>query len=180
MNKLIAFVGMSGSGKSVANDILEEQGWKKVYFGGITMDILKEQGLEFTQENEKPLREKLRKEHGMGAYAKLSLPKINELIKDNNVFIDGLYSWDEYKVLQEEFEDNIKLIAIIADKNIRYDRVSKREIRPLKAEEVMKRDIAEIENLAKGGPIAYADYYIYNNSDINAYIERLNEIINKL
>jgi len=36
MNQLIAVVGMSGSGKSIATDYLEEAGWTKLYFGGIT------------------------------------------------------------------------------------------------------------------------------------------------
>ena len=33
MNKIIAIVGMCGSGKSVASDYLESIGYKKVYFG---------------------------------------------------------------------------------------------------------------------------------------------------
>ena len=36
MNKLVAIVGMSGTGKSVVTDYLEEQNWKKLYLGGIT------------------------------------------------------------------------------------------------------------------------------------------------
>ena len=36
MNKIIAVVGMCGSGKSIATEILEKEGWHKVYFGGVT------------------------------------------------------------------------------------------------------------------------------------------------
>ena len=40
---VVAIVGMCGSGKSVATDIFEnELGYKKVYFGGVTMEKLKE------------------------------------------------------------------------------------------------------------------------------------------
>ena len=42
MNKIIAIVGMCGAGKSVACEYLESIGYKKVYFGGVTMDKLKE------------------------------------------------------------------------------------------------------------------------------------------
>ena len=42
------------------------------------------------------------------------------------------------------------------------------------------RDIAEIENLAKGGPISLADYYILNNGTKEEYIERLEEIIKEM
>ena len=156
MNKLYAIVGMCGSGKSIASDYLVSKGFNKVYFGGVTMDKLKEANLEVNPENEKMMREKLRSELGMGAYAKILLPKIKELSMDKNVVLDGLYSWDEYKILLDNL-DNLTLVAIICDKEIRYERLEKREIRPLTSDEANKRDIAEIENLAKGGPISFAD-----------------------
>ena len=180
MGKVIAIVGMCGSGKSVATEILENEfGYKKVYFGGVTMDKLKELSLEDTPENEKMIRENLRKELGMGAFAKILLPKIKEYSKDNNVVLDGLYSWDEYKELSNEL-DNITIIAIVCDKNIRYERLKNRKIRPYNNEQAQNRDIAEIENSAKGGPISYADYYIFNNGNIDDYKERLFEIIKNI
>jgi len=175
MNKLVAVVGMCGSGKSIASDFYEKRNYKKVYFGGVTMDKLKEAGLEINPENERMMREKLRREYGMAAFATLLIPKINELLIDNNVVLDGLYSWDEYLVLKEKYK-NIKLIAIIVDKNIRYERLENRVIRPFSKEDAIKRDITEIENLAKAGPIAYADYYIFNNKEEKELINRLEEI----
>lgn len=180
MNKIIAIVGMCGSGKSVASEYLENKGYEKVYFGGVTMDKLKESGLEITPSNEKMMREKLRSELGMGAYAKILLPKIKELSKKCNVVLDGLYSWDEYKILKEELEGNIIVISIVCDKNIRYSRLKKREIRPLTKKEAINRDIAEIENVAKAPPIAYADYYILNNGTMEEYETRLSEILKKI
>ena len=177
MNKIIAIVGMCGVGKSVASDILEELNYKKVYFGGVTMDKMKEEGLEITPENEKMMRERLRSEYGMGAYAIILLPRIKELSQDNNVVLDGLYSWDELKILKEELGDALSVIAIVADKKLRYDRLSVREIRPFNNEEAKNRDISEIENIAKAGPIAYADYYIDNNHDVETYRKRLLEIL---
>jgi len=175
--KIVAIVGMCGSGKSVATDILVSRGWDKVYFGGITMDKLKEAGLEVTPDNEKYMREKLREDHGMGAFALLSLPKIREFASTNDTVLDGLYSWEELKILREEFGDNLTVIAIVVDREIRYSRLAKREIRPLTREEAIKRDKAEIENSAKGGPIAMADYYIFNNNDVDVYEARLNEVL---
>lgn len=176
-NKIIAIVGMCGAGKSVASDILESLNYKKIYFGGVTMEKLKEANLEITPANEKMMREKLRHDYGMGAYATVLLPKIRDLSKENNVVLDGLYSWDELKILKEELGDNLKVIAVIADKKIRYQRLSIREVRSLTKEEAIKRDLAEIENIAKAGPIAYADYYIDNNKDIEAYRKRLFEVL---
>lgn len=177
MNKIIAIVGMCGVGKSVASDILESLDYKKVYFGGVTMDKIKEEGMEITPENEKIMRERLRNEYGMGAYAIILLPKIKDLAKQGNVVLDGLYSWDELKILKEELGDSLTVIAVVADKKIRYDRLSVRDVRPFTKEDAIKRDISEIENIAKAGPIAYADYYIDNNHDLESYKSRLLEIL---
>jgi len=177
-NKLFAIVGMCGSGKSIASDYLVELGYNKVYFGGVTMDKLKENDLEVNPENEKMMREKLRKELGMGAYAIVLLPKIKECLEKGNTVLDGVYSYDEVKILKENFKD-LRIISIICDKNIRYNRLNKRDFRPLTNEEAEKRDISEVENIAKAPPIALADYYILNNGTIEEYKERLEEIIRK-
>jgi len=180
MKKIVAIVGMCGSGKSVASDYLVEKGWNKIYFGGVTMDELKKNNLEVNPDNERMMREKLRKEYGMAAYAILLLPKIRESMKEYDTVLDGLYSWDELLVLRKEFGDELKLIAVTADRPLRYSRLTNREIRPLTNLEAENRDVAEIENLAKGGPIAMADYYILNNGTKEEYIERLENIINEM
>ena len=41
----------------------------------------------------------------------------------------------------------------------------------------VKNIFSEIENIAKAGPIAYADYYIFNNGTINEFYERLKVIL---
>lgn len=175
MNKIVAIVGMCGSGKSIASEFYEKRGYQKVYFGGVTMDKLKEENLEINPDNERMMREKIRAEYGMAAYAILSLPKIEKLALSSSVVIDGLYSWDELVVLKEKFPELI-VISIVVDKKKRYNRLSEREIRPLTEAEATKRDITEIENLAKGGPISYADYYILNNGDIDEYNNSLEKI----
>lgn len=180
MNKLIALVGMSGSGKSVVTDYLEKQEWTKIYFGGLVYGKMKEAGIEITPESQTIFRENLRKEHGMGVVAKLLLPKIQEAFKNGNTILDGLYSWDEFLILSKAFPNQLKLICIIADKDLRYSRVAVRKERPFNHEEIIHRDITEIENLAKGGPISYADYYILNNGTKEDVYKRLDEILNEI
>ena len=176
MNKLVAIVGMCGSGKSIATLFFESKGFSKIYFGGITYEKMKEENIPYTPENDNKMRVKIRNEYGMGAYAILSLPKIKEQIKKSNVVIDGLYSWDEYKILKDEFP-HIKLVAIIVDKEIRYKRLKNRINRNYSIDESIKRDLNEIEKIAKGGPIAYADYFILNNYSLEEYKEKLENII---
>ena len=123
MNKLIAVVGMSGTGKSVITDYLEENNWNKLYFGGITYKLMKEAGIERTADGK----------------------------------------------VEKEFRENI-----------RYSRVANRPDRPFDKEAIVYRDLSEIENLAKGGPIAYADYYILNNGEMDEEINRLKEILKEI
>ena len=180
MGKIIAIVGMCGSGKSVASDYLVNKGYQKIYFGGVTMEKLKENNMEITPENEKYMREKLRKDLGMAAYAKILLPRIMEYAESSDVVLDGLYSWDELVILKEKLGDKLNVIAIIADRALRYSRLNVREIRPLTNGEAESRDIAEIENLAKGGPIAFADYFLLNNFGIDEYIKNLEDILSNI
>ena len=179
--KLIAIVGMSGTGKSIITDYLSENGWNKIYFGGVTYKLMEEQGIERDIEgkNEKEFREKLRKEHGPECYAKFLEGDIREALKTKDVVLDGLYSWYEYKFLIEKFPE-LKLICVVTDKNIRYERVAERPDRPFNKEAIIYRDLSEIENLYKGGPIAYADYYILNNSNKEESIKRLKEILEEV
>ncbi len=180
MNKLIALVGMSGSGKSVATSYLEEKGYNKIYFGGVIYKKMEEAGIEITPDSQKEFREELRRKEGMGVVAKILLKDIEESFEKQDTVLDGLYSWDEYLILKEKFPCALKLICVCSDKKIRYNRVSMRKDRPFNLEDIKKRDIGEIENSAKGGPIAYADYYILNNGSLDSYYERLEEILKEI
>ena len=181
-NKLIlAVVGMAGSGKTEAVKYLTDKlKAPKVYFGEATFDRLKQEGLEVNYENERNIREKIRKELGMGAYAVLALPKINSLLENNDiVIVESLYSWDEYKILKENYSSAFSVLAVFASPEIRFRRLTARtNERPMKnREEFETRDYSELENLAKGGPIARADYTVLNESNINFLHVQLNKII---
>lgn len=177
MNKIIAVVGMCGSGKSEAVKFFVESGYKRVYFGEVVMNEMKRLGLEVNEANERATRENLRKEFGMGAMAVKSLPIIEEFMKQSNVVIESLYSWEEFKILKDKFGEAFQLITIYTTKELRYERLLKRPFRPLTNEESKSRDISEIEKLDKGGPIAYTDYLILNDGSLNAMNEELKKYV---
>ena len=189
MNKLIAIVGMTGSGKTVVSDYLVNKGFKYLRFGQITIDIIKEKNLESTEKNERKIRESIRKKYGMGGFAILNLPKIEKLIKEGDVVADGLYSWSEYKILKEKFKDDITVVAVYASPEIRYDRLAKRKLneddinirnRPMTYEKAKSRDYAEIENLDKGGPIAMADFTIINEGTIEELYKKVEDVLDEI
>jgi dephospho-CoA kinase len=177
LNKIIAVIGMCGSGKSEAVKFFVESGYKRVYFGEVVMNEMKRLGLEVNEANERATRENLRKEFGMGAMAVKSLPIIKDFMKHSNVVIESLYSWEEFKILKNEFGEAFKLLNIYTTKELRYERLLKRPFRPLTNEESKSRDISEIEKLDKGGPIAYADYLIMNDGTLDEMNEELKKYV---
>lgn len=177
MNKLIAVIGMCGSGKSEAVRFFEKNGYKKVYFGDVVMNEIKKLGLEVNEKNEKEVREKLRREYGMGVMAMKSLPTLELLNTQSNVVIESLYSWEEYKIIRNKFGDAFKLLAVYTTKSIRYERLKKRSLRPLSYEEALSRDINEIENLDKGGPIAFTDYLVINDGSLEELYIQLEKFL---
>ena len=166
MRKVVSIVGVAGSGKSEVAKIFEGNGLKRVRFGDITDDEVRRRGLELNEENERYVRQQLREEHGMSAYAKLNLPGIDALLKSSDVVVDGLYSWEEYTLLKSRYGDDFYVVAVWASPEMRYNRLAKRQIRPLTVEEAASRDVAELENSNKGGPIAMADFTIINQSSL--------------
>jgi dephospho-CoA kinase len=162
--KVVAIVGMAGAGKSEVARVFEEHGFKKVRFGDITDEELRNRGMEPNEENERYIRQQLRKEHGMAVYSKLNLPGIDSLLKSSNVVVDGLYSWEEYILLKEYYGGQFTTIAIWASPATRHARLAHRAERPLTLEEAANRDKSEIENINKGGPIAMADFTIVNEA----------------
>ena len=178
--KVIAIVGLAGTGKSIATEYSQKKyNLESIYFGGFVLKEVQKRGLEITSNNERIVREDLRIMYGMDIMAKLAHREIKTSLKQNkNVIIDGLYSFSEYTFLKQLFKERLILIAIHADKEIRYHRLMQREIRPLNTEEVDKRDYLEITMIEKGGPIAIADFHILNNKSENDLFTNIDIIFN--
>ncbi|OGG09332.1 hypothetical protein A2154_03295 [Candidatus Gottesmanbacteria bacterium RBG_16_43_7] len=178
--KLIAIVGMPGSGKSVAGDFFRSNNIPVLRFGDQVDIGLKEYNLPRNEKNERWYREKLRQELGMAAMAIKIEPRILENAKSAQIIVlNGLYSWEEYIYLKRKFP-NIMLLCIYASPSTRYKRLSQRQIRPLTPAEAKSRDYAEIEHLNKGGPIAISDYCIINEGDQDALLQVLDEFFHLL
>ena len=178
--KVIAIVGMAGAGKSEVARVFEEHNFKKVRFGDITDEELKNKGLEQNAENEHYVRQQLRKKHGMAAYAKLNLPKIDSSLKSSNVVVDGLYSWEEYILLKERYGRRFITVAVWASPATRHARLARRAKRPLTLEEAASRDKSEIENSNKGGPIAMADFTIVNEDSLEELEKETERVLSAL
>lgn len=174
---LIAIVGLAGSGKTEAAEFFrKEKKLPVVAFGKIVNEYVDRNKLTHDEETHKKLREGLRQKHGMAAFALLNKEKIEEAFKKNDiVIVDGLQSWEEYTYLKNEFPKvRIYLLALFADKKIRYRRSSNRKYRThLYGEE---RDVNELVGADKGPAIAYADFLIKNNFSLEDLHDKLENV----
>ena len=176
--KIIALVGLAGSGKSSAVEYLTKKGFPKIYFGGVIYKAMEEAGIEPTWDNQQKFREEIRQREGKDFVIKRVIKNIRDLINagQNKIVLDGLYTWSEYKILKHEFPGQVVVIAIVTPKHLRYQRMTKRPERPMQPREVDQRDWSEIENLEKGGPIAIADYFIINDSDLTQLHQKIDAV----
>ena len=182
--KIIAVVGMSGSGKSVVVDYLTEKGFPKVYFGGMIYKEMKRRGIEITAdgESEKRFREMIRETEGKDWVVKQVIEEAKNLINagQKRIVLDGLYSWTEYKILKKEFPGQLTVLAVVVPKALRHFRVGKRPERPFNTKEIQERDRSEVENLEKGGPIAMADYYVLNDDSVAKLHDDVDVILDRI
>jgi dephospho-CoA kinase len=181
--KLLAVVGLPGSGKTEVIKYLEKKyQFPNVYLGQVTFDRIKEEGLEINPQNEKMIREKLRKEHGMASHAILSLPKIENLMGTSKILLlESMYSWEEYISFKEKYTQDFITLAINASPNTREKRLKNRAVRPLRnSQEFLDRDYSQIENLNQAGPIARADYTIVNEDSLEVLHENIEKALKTL
>ena len=180
--KILAVVGMSGSGKSLAIEYLTERGIPKVYFGGIIYQAMQEAGIEITPDSQRQFREQIRQKEGKDFVVKRALKEIQNLINagQKRIVLDGLYSWTEYKILKKAFPSEMIVLAIVLPRHLRHERVAHRAERPFNAQEINERDWTEIENLEKGAPIAMADYFIDNSGSIAELHQQLHDLLHDI
>ncbi len=181
-SKIIALLGMPGSGKTAVIDyLIEEHDWPKVYFGEVTFDEIKKRGLEINPKNEQEVREDLRVKFGKDHYAKEVVKKLNKL-KENNqiILVESLYMWTEYLILKDAFGADLHTIAIYVSPDKRVERIAERKARPLTKEELENRDRRQIETLEQGGPIAIANHTIINHGALEDLYKEVDKVVDEI
>lgn len=180
--KIIAFVGLTGSGKSAAVEYLTDKGYPKVYFGGVIYQAMEKAGIPIGEENEKTFRVEIREKEGTDFVVREIIKQIHGLIDagQKRIIADGLYTWDEYKIMKQEFHSQLKFVAVITPKHLRYHRLQSRAERPQTVAISIERDHNEIETMQKGGPIAMADYFVDNDGDKEKLHRTIDAIVSEL
>ncbi|RWZ78424.1 MAG: dephospho-CoA kinase [Candidatus Microsaccharimonas sossegonensis] len=180
--KILAFVGLTGAGKTTAVEHFTEKGYPKVYFGGIIYEAMAEAGIEKGEANEAKFRVEIRQKEGNDFVVKRIIKQIRELSSSgqHRIIADGIYTWDEYKAIKHAFPGETTVVAITSPKHLRYHWLQTRSARPQTPEISAARDTHEIETLQKGGPIAAADFFIINNGSLDHFYDQLDAVADSL
>ncbi len=180
--KLIAFVGLAGTGKSAIAEYLGELGIPKVSFSDVIMNQVAKEGLDPTLENERAIREKMRLDPSGDLVAQEIIDQISHLIESgqHRILVDGLGSWQTYKQLRHEFHGNLTVVALSARRHIRHRRLTGRPEHPMTEKQVDERDYDEIETLNKGGVIAIADYYLFDNGSLEQLHIQIDDLLREI
>ena len=160
---------LCGSGKTTFCDLLAiKKGFEVIKLDDVLKKILKRDKKKLTNLNLRNLRNELKTRYGNDAIGFIFAEYIAENYSINtkntkNLIIDGIYTKCEYNYLKNKFKQ-IKLISILTNTALRYDRLKKRKERKLNINNAIARDIHEIENLEKSKLLVLADYFLLNNS----------------
>ena len=176
--KIILFTGLPGCGKTTAADYFQKTKNIPVFrMGDITFSELKKTGLELNWNNEKQIREELRKKFGEEVYAKKIVLKIlPELSKYKLIILEGLRTLSELNYFINNLPE-VKTVYIDADKKLRLLRLSKRTIRSLSYTQAIIRDADERKYYQLSLLKKRSDLIINNNGEIADFYKKLDEII---
>ena len=173
--EILAFVGLTGSGKTASVDYLSEKGYPKVNFDRFI----------FENEDDPRANEKLTiyrdliLKNGKDFLAIKIIDQIKDLINagQRKIIIDGPLSWTEYKTLKHEFPGCITTIAVMTSRRLRHNRLINDSKREINQDNIDKQDWFEIEELEKAGPIAIANFYINNNENLESLYKKLDKLL---
>ncbi len=181
MNKTVLILtGLPGSGKTTAAGFFRRKKIPVIRMGDLTDAFLKEENLPFSQENEKRVRESLRKKYGVDIYAKKTYAKVSKCLEvQPMVVIDGMRSGEELDYFQKNLPD-VKIIFLEAGQDIRYQRLSVRPERPLTYEDAKKRDMSELTQLGLYTLRKSADFILGNNGTEADLFKKLEDMLKKI
>ncbi|MDT7901416.1 MULTISPECIES: AAA family ATPase [Acidianus] len=169
---VILITGMPGSGKTLFANLLREKGFYVISMG----DVLRKRYEKEAKIGERMMdfAKRIREIYGEGVVARLSMEEITPTM--SRIAFEGVRSLAEV----EEFKrlGNPIIIAIHSPPSLRYQRMISR-MRPddsKNIEDLRRRDLDEIR-LGIGGVIALADYIIINDSTIDEFKKRAEEVI---
>jgi dephospho-CoA kinase len=176
--RVIATVGLAGSGKGEFATVAEDLDVPVVTMGDVIREACRDRGLD-PAEHHGRIAQALRAENGPTAIADASLPHVEAALSDaDTVLVDGIRSDDEVEVFRERFGEAFVLVSIEAPFEVRQRRLGERGRDEVDGdrERLAARDEREL-GFGLGDAMERADVTIDNTGSLDAYRERVREVL---
>ena len=179
--RVVAVVGLPGSGKSEAAAVARQLDIPVVTMGDVIRQECRDRGLD-PATHHGSVAKALREENGVGAVAERTIPVVeNELTDNDIVLIDGVRSDAELDRFRETFGEDMELIRIDAPDAARAERL---ELRGRDADEtdggeaLEERDRRELA-FGMDAAMEQADTVIDNDNSLETFRSRVREYLIK-
>jgi dephospho-CoA kinase len=175
--RIIATVGLAGSGKGEFAAVAKRADIPVVTMGDVIRAECRERGLD-PAEHHGEVAEALREENGPAAIAGASLPHVEAALGDaNTVVIDGIRSDAEVEVFEERFGDSFTLVGIEAPFEVRKERLDDRGRDDVENGEALEERDERERGFGLGAALDRADVTIDNSGTLKAFRERAREVL---
>lgn len=182
---VIGITGTFGSGKSTAASFLSSLSYSQISLSSFLEDEAeKRKKKRITRRLLQDIGNEWREKYGRGVLAKKAIEYIQKSGKSKFV-IDGIRNTGEIDVLKKEA--NFTLVGVIADRNVRFERLKKLKRREdLTPELFYKLDCRDLGLGQKttGLQVAFcfslADYFIENNGAIEELHKKIEDLMKKI
>ncbi len=172
--RVIVVVGMPAAGKNIARIWSESNGIPYFATGDLVRQEVSKRGLEPNPENMAVVSTELRENDGLGV-TRHALKKAMDS-GSTMVFLEGMRSWPEIELIREKTDALV--VAFLAPRNFRLDRIKARRRADDSAEAFAERDNREID-YGTTIPIALADEYVLNTGTIDDALKAMDAVIRK-
>jgi dephospho-CoA kinase len=173
--KFIVVTGMPAAGKNIAARYAQAHQYPHFSTGDFVRAEIRKQGSMGDPETSAQISTQLRGTDGLGVCRQAVEEAL--LQKTDLVFLEGIRSWPEIEFIRSKA--SCTLVAVVAPRNVRLDRVKQRGRADDSADHFEKRDQREIE-YGVASCIALADAYVLNTGSIDEAMRQIDEIIQNL
>jgi dephospho-CoA kinase len=175
--RVIATVGLAGSGKGEFAAVAERADIPVVTMGDVIRAECRERGLD-PAEHHGEVASALREENGPAAIAEASLPHVEAALEESDtVVVDGIRSDVEVDAFEERFGESFTLVGVEAPFEVRKERLDERGRDDVEnGEALAERDEREL-GFGLGAALERADVTIENTGTLEAFRERAREVL---